>query len=163
MLAPRTRRRLLAGIGVFAGGLVGALAAVPFVGVLLAPLRRKAQQSWRVVGRVQDFTVGETVQVEILDAEPLAWAGYTERSAAWLRRESEARFVVFSAHCTHVGCPVRWMDSARLFLCPCHGGAFYGDGSVAGGPPPHPLPRHAVRVRDGQVEVLTRPAYRATR
>ena len=36
---------------------------------------------------------------------------------------------------------------AELFLCPCHGGVYYADGTVAGGPPPQPLFRYGVRDR----------------
>jgi menaquinol-cytochrome c reductase iron-sulfur subunit len=33
---------------------------------------------------------------------------------------------------------------------------FYGDGRVAGGPPPEPLTKLDVRVNNGQVEIYTR-------
>ena len=53
---------------------------------------------------------------------------------------------------------VNWRAGAELFLCPCHGGVYYADGSVAGGPPPRPLVRYSVRIGDSQrVQVLTRP------
>ena len=51
----------------------------------------------------------------------------------------------------------RWLPDAELFLCPCHGGVFYHDGSVAAGPPPRPLTRYDVRVNGGQVEILAGP------
>ena len=66
-------------------------------------------------------------------------------------------FTAFTVHCTHLGCPVRWVADAKLFLCPCHGGVYYADGTVSAGPPPKPLPQYPVRVRDGQVEILTSP------
>src|SRR3712207_8271662 len=43
------------------------------------------------------------------------------------------RSKAFAVNCTHLGCPVRWIQDASLFLCPCHGGVFYSDGRVAGG------------------------------
>ena len=52
---------------------------------------------------------------------------------------------------------LRWMAEAQLFLCPCHGGVYYADGSVSAGPPPKPLPTYPVRVRAGQVEIQTSP------
>jgi menaquinol-cytochrome c reductase iron-sulfur subunit len=52
---------------------------------------------------------------------------------------------------------VRWLQSAGMFLCPCHGGVYYSDGKVAAGPPPRPLSHYPVRVRKGQVEILTSP------
>ncbi|MGA1090126.1 MAG: ubiquinol-cytochrome c reductase iron-sulfur subunit, partial [Candidatus Nanopelagicales bacterium] len=39
----------------------------------------------------------------------------------------------------HLGCPVRWFPQSRLFMCPCHGGVYYEDGSRASGPPPRSL------------------------
>ena len=50
-----------------------------------------------------------------------------------------------------MGCPVRWLQDAELFMCPCHGGVYYEDGTVAAGPPPKPLVRLRVRVANGQV------------
>jgi menaquinol-cytochrome c reductase iron-sulfur subunit len=65
--------------------------------------------------------------------------------------------MAFTVNCAHLGCPVRWLPDARLFMCPCHGGVYYEDGRVAAGPPPHPLERYPVRVNDGQVEIQTEP------
>ncbi len=151
------RRRFFAAVGAAAGGLAAAIVAVPFLGVLFAPVRRREGAVWRPLGALDDFPVGETVRVEFLDPAPVQWAGFAAQGAAWLRRERGQEFVAFSAYCTHIGCPVRWMPDANLFLCPCHGGAFYQDGAVASGPPPEPLFRHTVRVRDGQVEILATP------
>jgi len=44
-----------------------------------------------------------------------------------------------------------------LFMCPCHGGIYYKDGTVAAGPPPKPLYRFAVRVVDGTVQIRSAP------
>jgi menaquinol-cytochrome c reductase iron-sulfur subunit len=49
------------------------------------------------------------------------------------------------------------MAEAQLFLCPCHGGVYYADGTVSSGPPPKRLPTYPVRVRAGQVEIQTSP------
>ena len=61
--------------------------------------------------------------------------------------------LAFSANCTHLGCPVRWLEGADLFMCPCHGGVYYSDGNVAAGPPPLPLFRYDVRVANGEVQM----------
>lgn len=151
------RRRFLSRLSVALSAATGAVIGLPVVGFLLAPLIRKEQQVWRSVGRVKDFAVGQTVSVRFEDASPLPWAGVTARTAAWVRREDETRFTAFSVHCTHLGCPVRWVSEAQLFLCPCHGGVYYADGSVSAGPPPKPLPTYPVRVRNGEVEIETSP------
>jgi menaquinol-cytochrome c reductase iron-sulfur subunit len=154
---PPSRRRFLSRLSVVLAGAIGAVATVPVIGFLLSPLTRKGPRVWRAVGAVDGFKVGETVNVVFEDASPLPWAGVTARSAAWLRRDDAERFTAFTVHCTHLGCPVRWVADAQLFLCPCHGGVYYRDGTVSAGPPPRTLPQYPVRVRNGQVEILTSP------
>jgi menaquinol-cytochrome c reductase iron-sulfur subunit len=151
------RRRFLVRVTVAAGGAIAALAGVPVIGFVLAPLVRPAPPRWRPVGALGSFQVGQTVKVEFTDPSPLPWSGITAKTAAWLRRVGEGEFVAFSINCRHLGCPVRWVDGAKLFMCPCHGGVYYEDGSVAAGPPPEPLARYAVRVNGGQVEIQTSP------
>ena len=163
-LSPERRRFLLwltSGLGAAAA----ILASVPVVGVVFSPLRRRSPQVWRAVTRADEIAVGQTLKVTFSDPAPLPWAGFAAVSAAWLRREGDDSFVAFSIYCTHTGCPVRWNNGSRLFLCPCHGGTFYSDGTVAGGPPPVPLQRHPVRVRHGNVELRTIgvPVARQTR
>jgi menaquinol-cytochrome c reductase iron-sulfur subunit len=151
------RRRFLSRVSIFLSTAAAAVVGVPVVGFLLSPLTRKPPREWRQVGSVGGFKVGETVSVTFEDAAALPWSGVSARTAAWLRRDDESRFTAFAVNCTHLGCPVRWFADPKLFLCPCHGGVYNADGSVAGGPPPKPLPRYPVRVRAGQVEILTSP------
>jgi len=148
-----SRRNFFAILCIALGGLCAAILGIPLVGFVLAPLFRKTQEKWIPVGKTGEFQVGKTVNVTFLDPSPLPWAGITARNAAWLRRESPAEFIAFSVNCTHLGCPVRWLPDAELFMCPCHGGVYYKDGSVAAGPPPHPLIRYEVRVMDDEVQI----------
>jgi menaquinol-cytochrome c reductase iron-sulfur subunit len=150
-----SRRRFLSRVSLALSGLAGAIVSVPILAYLLSPLIEQEPADWRDVGLVENFRVGETVEVAYDDPSPLPWAGQTARTAVWLRRTSPSDFTAFSINCTHLGCPVNWRPDAQLFLCPCHGGVYYADGSVAGGPPPHALPTLAVRVTsDQRVQVL---------
>jgi menaquinol-cytochrome c reductase iron-sulfur subunit len=151
------RRKFLALVSVALGFIGAALIAVPVLGFLLAPLFQKIERRWRGVGTVASFQKGQTVEVRFEDASPVAWAGVTGQTAAWLRCEPDGRFIAFAVNCTHLGCPVRWLESAELFMCPCHGGVYYKDGTVAAGPPPQPLIQYPVRVQNGTVEILTGP------
>jgi len=156
-LAEVSRRRFLNKLCISLGGLCTTILGIPLVGFVVAPLFRKPREPWISVGKVDDFKIGATVSVPYSDASPLPWAGVTSRSAAWLRRDGGTEFTAFSVHCTHMGCPVRWLPDAELFMCPCHGGVYYKDGTVAAGPPPRPLFRLQVRVTNGQVEIKSSP------
>jgi menaquinol-cytochrome c reductase iron-sulfur subunit len=156
--AALSRRQFLSWVSAALSACGAALVGIPIIGFLLSPLLQRVPQIWRAVGAVDSFAVGQTVEVAFLDASSLPWAGVTGRTAAWLRRESADEFIAFSVNCTHLGCPVRWLSDANLFMCPCHGGVYYADGKVASGPPPKSLARYPVRVRAGQVEVAASPA-----
>jgi len=151
------RRTLLQVLAAVAGATASALIALPAVGFLIAPIFRSSPRRWRTVGSVEQFAVGSTVLVSFQDAGIESWAGVTGKTAAWLRRVSENEFIAFAINCTHLGCPVRWEDGPQLFMCPCHGGVYHADGSVAAGPPPEPLHRYPVRVRARTVEIESTP------
>jgi menaquinol-cytochrome c reductase iron-sulfur subunit len=151
------RRKFLVRISLLAGAIPAAIVSVPIFGALLGPLLRRQRQVWRKVANVSEINIGETKLISYVNADPLPWAGVTAKSAAWLRRESEEKFIAFSANCSHLGCPVRWEDKAQLFMCPCHGGVYYKDGTVAAGPPPKPLTQIEVRINKSDIEIKTAP------
>jgi menaquinol-cytochrome c reductase iron-sulfur subunit len=149
------RRNFLSRLSLTLGGIGAALVAIPSIGFLLG--LRKTPQVWRTVGKLNDFRLGSTVDVSFVDPSPLPWSGVTAQTAAWLRRVGDDQFIAFSMNCTHLGCPVRWLADANLFMCPCHGGVFYADGAVASGPPPKRLNQYPVRVQNDEVQILTSP------
>ena len=157
VLASPGRRGLLEAICYAMGALGAVIVGIPVVGFVLGPLLGKHPSAWRKLGPIGDFPPGETVAVRFEAASELSWAGVSAHMAAWLRHETGGRLVAFSINCTHLGCPVRWEPEANLFMCPCHGGVYYRDGSVAGGPPPRALPRYRVRLRNGEVEIMAEP------
>ena len=148
------RRRIVGCVGVVFASLAAAVLGIPIVGFLLTPLFREEAEEWQAVGAVDGFETGATVKVSFREPTALPWAGYVANNAAWLRRRNEQEFIAFSLYCSHLGCPIRWEAGAQLFMCPCHGGIFYADGTVASGPPRAALSLYPVRVRNGQVEIL---------
>lgn len=152
-----SRRTFLQLISIGVGLIGAALVGIPMIGFLFSPLFEKTNQVWRSVGKLDDFTIGTTKSVIFTDSSPLPWAGVSARSAAWLRRIDETNFEAFSVNCTHLGCPVNWIQSAGLFMCPCHGGVYNQEGQVVAGPPPLPLTKYPVRIQSGQVQILTSP------
>jgi menaquinol-cytochrome c reductase iron-sulfur subunit len=148
-----SRRRFFEKLSFALMGLCGAIVGIPLVGFIVAPFFRKPPENWVMIGKPDEFQIGKTVAVTVIDPSSLPWAGVTAKSGVWLRRVSEDNFIAFSANCTHLGCPVRWLEGADLFMCPCHGGVYYSDGKVAAGPPPLPLFRYDVRVANGEVQM----------
>ncbi len=152
-----SRRKFFNKVSVALIGLSSILIGIPVIGFLFIPLFRKVNRGWRKVGNVDQFKVGTTVAVSYEDPSALPWSGVSAKTAAWLRRDSETKFMAFSINCTHLGCPVRWLPDANLFMCPCHGGVYYKNGNVAAGPPPEALRQYPVRVKNNDVEIFTSP------
>jgi menaquinol-cytochrome c reductase iron-sulfur subunit len=151
------RRDFFAKLSLWLGALGAAIVGIPVIGFLLEPLFRVPGSAWLRVGEQSKFQRGKTVEVTFEDASSLPWAGVTAKTGAWLRLDEAGKFTAFAVNCTHLGCPVRWLETAELFMCPCHGGVYYKDGTVAAGPPPRPLTQYPVRIRDGNVEVQAGP------
>lgn len=151
------RRKALTKLSLWVSAAGAVLVAGPVGAFLIGPLAQRIRSEWRDVGAVEGFTKGQTVEVKYEDASPVPWAGVTGQTAAWLRYDEDGQFTAFSINCAHLGCPVRWLQSANLFMCPCHGGVYYSDGNVAAGPPPRPLTKYPVRVENGRVQILTTP------
>jgi menaquinol-cytochrome c reductase iron-sulfur subunit len=162
-----TRRGLFMKIGIVFNGVVGGVLAVPIVEFLLSSItqwRANAYISWVRLGRVTDFPEGETRLATFQNPYVTATDGETANTACWVRRVAGDQFQVFAINCAHLGCPVRWFPQSGLFMCPCHGGAYYEDGSRASGPPPRGLFEYEYRVsngalwvRGGQLPTLSRP------
>lgn len=71
-----------------------------------------------------------------------------------LIRPSEKEWYAYEQKCTHLACAVYYSPKHGKIECPCHNGWFDArTGAVLQGPPPRPLPRLAVTVRDGDIFV----------
>lgn len=147
-----SRRTLLFKVGIALNAVVGLAIATPVVAYLLGPvLKRKDYLSWIELGNTADFPVGETTLVNYKNPFSNAWDGDTAMVPAYVRRTSATDFTVFAINCAHLGCPVKWFKESQLFMCPCHGGAYYADGSRASGPPERGLFTYELKVNGSKL------------
>jgi menaquinol-cytochrome c reductase iron-sulfur subunit len=150
-----SRRKFLFKLSVAVNGIVGAIFAVPIVGYLWGPALKKEKDSefWVGLGPVSQFPEGETRLVSFRNPSTAPWDGQTADIPAWVRRITGNNFQVFAINCAHLGCPVRWFAQSKLFMCPCHGGAYYQDGSRASGPPERGLFEYAYKIDSGNLAI----------
>jgi Rieske Fe-S protein len=149
-----SRRWLLLKVGAFFNAVVGIAVAVPVVKYLLSPVKSDdAYKSWISLGAADSFPIGETRLVKFTNPVSRAWDGETDRVACWVRRNAATEFQVFAINCAHLGCPVRWFPKSQLFMCPCHGGAYYADGSRASGPPERGLFTYDTKIAEGNLQI----------
>lgn len=155
-----TRRRFMTGTAHTAGGIAASAFLLPALGFAIGPIFKSTPHHWEVVGALGDFTENNYVPVVLTVAPGIGEAGKT---TVYLRKfnpaldtdpyDSGTPFIAISSRCAHLGCPVRWVDAAERFICPCHGGVYDLLGRRVGGPPVRPLDRFYTRVSGEHVEV----------
>lgn len=148
-----SRRTFMMGVGVALNAIVGAAITVPVVAYLLAPVlgKKDRYKAWVDLGEVSAFPDGETTLVNFRNPFTTSWDGDTANLPAYVRSFPPGQFTVFAVNCAHLGCPVRWFSESQLFMCPCHGGAYYADGSRASGPPERGLFSYETRIENGRL------------
>jgi len=153
--AGHSRRVFLFKLSLLINGAVGAVLAVPIIGYILGPALKKSSSnnSWINLGPLSDFPEGETRLVNYRNPITTTWDGQTGDVPCWVRRISGDTFQVFAINCAHLGCPVRWFAQSKLFLCPCHGGAYYADGARASGPPERGLFEYQHKISNGTLMI----------
>ena len=151
-----SRRGLFMKVGILFNGMVATALAAPIVGFLLSSITRgraNGYLSWVALGPIKDFPEGETRLATFRNPFVTPTDGKTVDTACWVRRVEGEQFQVFAINCAHLGCPVRWFPQSGLFMCPCHGGAYYRDGSRASGPPERGLFEYPYKVQDGVITI----------
>ncbi|MGI4829537.1 MAG: ubiquinol-cytochrome c reductase iron-sulfur subunit [Janthinobacterium lividum] len=149
-----TRRTFMMNVGIALNAIVGLAIATPVVAYLVGPVtRRKEYRHWIQVGNTADFQPGETRLINYRNPFTESWDGETADIPAYVRAVEGGQFVVFAINCAHLGCPVRWFSESQLFMCPCHGGVYYADGSRASGPPERGLFTYDVKTEGGRLMI----------
>lgn len=149
-----SRRNLFVKIGFLLNGLAALVLAVPIVRYVCEALARpghKGYLSWVSLGPISQFPEGETRLATFRNPYITPTDGQTADLPCWVRHLQAEEFQVFAINCAHLGCPVRWFAQSGLFMCPCHGGVYYRDGSRAAGPPERGLFTYDCRVDNGNL------------
>ena len=154
--ASLSRRGFFMKLGILFNGFAAIVLAVPIVRFLLSSVARgqeKGYLSWVHLGDVTNFPEGETRMATFRNPLVMPTDGKTVDTACWVRRIAGDQFQVFAINCAHLGCPVRWFQQSGLFMCPCHGGAYYRDGARASGPPERGLFEYPYKIENGVLTI----------
>jgi menaquinol-cytochrome c reductase iron-sulfur subunit len=149
-----SRRNLLFKAGVALNGIGVLLLGLPLIGFVFSSFVRKGLgKDWISLGTLDKFPVNETRLAIFRNPFTRPWDGDTADIPCYVRQLPSGKFQVFAVNCAHLGCPVRWFAESSLFMCPCHGGVYYSDGSRASGPPPRGLFEYHNKVDNGELFV----------
>ena len=154
MVGVSSRRAFLFKLGIALNALAAILLGIPVIGYVFSSfLSKDPYQSWILLGAVEAFPENQTRMATYHNPFTRPWDGATADIPCWVRRLNGEKFQVFAINCTHLGCPVRWFPQSHLFMFPCHGGAYYDDGSRASGSPPRRLFEYKYKIENGQLWV----------
>lgn len=152
-----TRRNFMTAVALGAGGVATAMFALPALGFALGPIFEKTDHRALLdVGSVDDFT-SKTYVGQVVTTTP--GLGEVGKQLVYIRKNDRPtqdqpwEYIAISNRCAHLGCPVRYIEAAKSFICPCHGGTYGFEGEVTGGPPVRPLDRFETFVIDGRVKL----------
>src|SRR3989441_5716155 len=151
-----TRRGIFITIGAILNAAATLAIGIPVLRYLFSPKireRRPGYDSWVPLGPVSSFPTGETRFATFRNPVESPSDGETAKVSCWVRNIDGRQFQIFAINCAHLGCPVRWFPQSNLFMCPCHGGAYYADGSRASGPPERGLFKYAYRIDGDQLVI----------
>jgi Rieske Fe-S protein len=155
-----TRRRFMTGTVHVAGAVATSAFLLPALGFALGPVFEEHDQPFQKVGPANDFN-DQTYIPKVITI--VAGIGQAGKTTVYIRKRNRLidtepadqynQYVAISTRCMHLGCPVRFVEAAGRFICPCHGGVYNFRGEVDGGPPVRPLDRFYTRVSSGQLEI----------
>ena len=153
-----TRRRFLGYVSGVLGAVIGAALGLPLARFYAGNTFKARERRWIKLGQTLELSPGrpELFRAAYIDRD--GWRQLTRRQAFYAVAHEGRELTVFSHACTHLGCPVRWDDKTKLFLCPCHNGGFSINGEVVKGPPPRPLDRMEHKVEQGVLYVRVEEA-----
>jgi cytochrome b6-f complex iron-sulfur subunit len=139
--APRSRRDFVADIILGTGTLLGlgslAYRFLEYLYPVVSPIKLVEVPA----GKPSDIPLDGVRLVQLLEGPVILE-----------KADNEVR--ALSAICTHLGCTVQLHPKGKKFICPCHQGIYDFNGNVVSGPPPRPLQKLQVALRNEQVFVL---------
>lgn len=131
--------------------LIASALGLPALIYLLVPPRMRRQSEWADAGDVSQLAPRMPVEMTFRRIRVDGWKVTSEKSTAWVVKNSGGQIWAFAPQCTHLGCAYHWDQARNEFVCPCHNSLFSIDGKVLGGPAPRPLDRYQTKIQGNQL------------
>jgi Rieske Fe-S protein len=125
------------------GGLAGfaAITIYPVLSFLNPPKQTEVEVTSVLVGKVEDIKPGESKIIR-----------FGNKPVIIIRTDTD-KFTAFSATCTHLDCTVQYKKDEKIIWCACHNGKYDLYGKNISGPPPKPLDKFTVTIKNDELIV----------
>jgi cytochrome b6-f complex iron-sulfur subunit len=124
-------------------GLTGfaAITIYPVLSFLNPPKQTEVEVNSVVVGKVVDFKPGDSKIIRFGNKPVI------------IIRMDDNNFRALSATCTHLDCTVQYKKDEKIIWCACHNGKYDLFGKNVSGPPPRPLDKFSVIIKNDEIIV----------
>ena len=123
------------------GGLAGfaVITIYPVLSFLNPPKQTEVEVTNVVVGKVDDIKPGESKIIRFGNKPVI------------IIRKDDGKFTALSATCTHLDCTVQYKRDEKIIWCACHNGKYDLYGKNISGPPPKPLTKFNVAIKNDEL------------
>ena len=137
---PKESRRDFLGI-ILKGGFIAWIGAIiyPIYNFLEPPEAKEEKISQMSIGKPEDMKK-ESGKIIKFGNKPVL-----------VVRKVSGDYVAFSAVCTHLDCLVQYRPDYGQIYCACHNGRYDLNGKNISGPPPAPLEKYSVLIKNEDV------------
>lgn len=149
-----TRRRFFQWMTAAAISIISVGLAIPLISYVISPARKRREQSWVEVGKVDELSIQQPKQLSYVASVRDGYVKTTAQKAVWAVKMQNGEVRAFAPQCPHLGCGYRWVGPDHKFKCPCHGSVYDVGGSVLDGPAPRPLDRLPIKIENGNLYVI---------
>jgi Rieske Fe-S protein len=125
------------------GGLAGfaAITIYPILSFLNPPKQTEVEVNSVVVGKLDDIKPGESKIIRFGNKPVI------------IIHTNDNKFRALSATCTHLDCTVQYKKDEKIIWCACHNGKYDLYGNNVSGPPPKPLTKFNVTIKNDELIV----------
>jgi len=125
------------------GGFIAWIAAVSY------PIFRYLKPPKIEVVKVNSVKIGKVSDMQKDTGKIIKFGNYP----VIVLRLANGNYRAFSATCTHLGCIVQYRKDYGQIYCACHNGRYDLHGRNVSGPPPAPLAKYDIAIKNDEVTV----------
>jgi cytochrome b6-f complex iron-sulfur subunit len=124
-------------------GLAGfaAITIYPILSFLNPPKQTEVEVTSVIAGKVGDFKPGDSKIIRFGNKPVI------------IIRMDDNNFRALSATCTHLDCTVQYKKDEKIIWCACHNGKYDLYGKNVSGPPPKPLDKFNIAIKNDELIV----------
>jgi len=122
---------------------------IAWIGAVVYPLISYLKPPQVEVVKVNSVNIGKVTEMDKDSGKIIKFGN----DPVIVIRLADGEFRAFSASCTHLDCIVQYRQDYGQIYCACHNGRYDLHGRNISGPPPAPLAKYEIAIKNDEVTV----------